>query len=89
MNALLFCIIALITLIVTQFAGTQIIGIIFIKIPQKDYKTIIGLVLWLGILYLYYLAITNWFDKYFQVYLWCTVISLIICLFNLKKLKNE
>lgn len=89
MNFLLFSIIAIVTLIITQFAGTQIVGIIFIKIPQKDYKTIIGLVLWLGILYLYYLAITNWFDKYFQVYLWCTVISLIICLFNLKKLKNE
>lgn len=89
MNFLLFSIIAIVTLIITQFAGTQIVGIIFIKIPQKEYKTIIGLVLWLGILYLYYLAITNWFDKYFQVYLWCTVISLIICLFNLKKLKNE
>lgn len=89
MNFLLFSIIAIVTLIITQFAGTQIVGIIFIKIPQKDYKTIIGLVLWLGILYLYYLAITNWFDKYFQVYLWCTVISLIICLFNLKKFKNE
>ena len=89
MNFLLFSVIAIVTLIITQFAGTQIVGIIFIKIPQKDYKTIIGLVLWLGILYLYYLAITNWFDKYFQVYLWCTVISLIICLFNLKKLKNE
>lgn len=89
MNFLLFSIIAIVTLIITQFAGTQIVGIIFIKIPRKDYKTIIGLVLWLGILYLYYLAITNWFDKYFQVYLWCTVISLIICLFNLKKLKNE
>lgn len=89
MNFLLFIIIAIATLVITQFAGTQIIGIIFIKIPQKDYKTIIGLILWIGILYLYYLAITNWFDKYFQVYLWCTVISLIICLFNLKNLKNE
>lgn len=89
MNFLLFSIVAIVTFVITQFAGTQIIGIIFIKLPQKDYKTIVGLVLWIGILYLYYLAITNWFDKYFQVYLWCTIISLIICLVNLKKLKNE
>lgn len=89
MNFLLFSIVAIVTFVITQFAGTQIIGIIFIKLPQKDYKTIVGLVLWVGILYLYYLAITNWFDKYFQVYLWCTIISLIICLVNLKKLKNE
>ena len=84
MNFLLFSIVAIVTFVITQFAGTQIIGIIFIKLPQKDYKTIVGLVLWVGILYLYYLAITNWFDKYFQVYLWCTIISLIICLVNLK-----
>lgn len=89
MNFLLFSVVAIVTFVITQFAGTQIIGIIFIKLPQKDYKTIVGLVLWIGILYLYYLAITNWFDKYFQVYLWCTIISLIICLVNLKKLKNE
>ena len=89
MNFLLFSVVAIVTFVITQFAGTQIIGIIFIKLPQKDYKTIVGLVLWVGILYLYYLAITNWFDKYFQVYLWCTIISLIICLVNLKKLKNE
>ena len=89
MNFLLFSIVAIVTFVITQFAGTQIIGIIFIKLPQKDYKTIVGLVLWVGILYLYYLAITNWFDKYFQVYLWCTIISLVICLVNLKKLKNE
>lgn len=89
MKFLLFSIVAIVTFVITQFAGTQIIGIIFIKLPQKDYKTIVGLVLWVGILYLYYLAITNWFDKYFQVYLWCTIISLIICLVNLKKLKNE
>ena len=89
MNFLLFSVVAIVTFVITQFAGTQIIGIIFIKLPQKDYKTIVGLVLWIGILYLYYLAITNWFDKCFQVYLWCTIISLIICLVNLKKLKNE
>ena len=89
MNFLLFSVVAIVTFVIAQFAGTQIIGIIFIKLPQKDYKTIVGLVLWIGILYLYYLAITNWFDKYFQVYLWCTIISLIICLVNLKKLKNE
>ena len=89
MNFLLFSVVAIVTFVITQFAGTQIIGIIFIKLPQKDYKRIVGLVLWIGILYLYYLAITNWFDKYFQVYLWCTIISLIICLVNLKKLKNE
>ena len=89
MNFLLFSVVAIVTFVITQFAGTQIIGIIFIKLPQKDYKTIVGLVLWIGILYLYYLAITNWFDKYFQAYLWCAIISLIICLVNLKKLKNE
>lgn len=89
MNVLLFCIIALITLIVTQFAGTQIIGILFIKIPKKEYKNIIGLILWSAILYLYYLAITNWFNNYFQVYLWCSIISLIICILNFRKMKIE
>ena len=89
MNFILFIIISLITFILTQFAGTQIIGIIFIKIPKKDYKTIIGLLLWSGILYLYYLAITTWFNAYFQVYLWCSIIALVISLLNLKNLKNE
>ena len=89
MNFLLFSVVAIVTFVITQFAGTQIIGIIFIKLPQKDYKTIVGLVLWIGILYLYYLAITDWFDKYVQVYLWCTIKSLIICLVNKKKKKNE
>lgn len=89
MNILLFCIVTIITLIITQFAGTQIVGIVFIKLPQKDYKHIIGLLFWIGMLYLYYLAIVNWFDKYFQVYLWCSIISAIICLANLNNLKNE
>ena len=89
MNFILFIIISLITFILTQFAGTQIIGIIFIKIPEKDYKTIIGLLLWSGILYLYYLAITTWFNAYFQVYLWCSIIALVISLLNLKNLKSE
>ena len=83
MNVLLFCIVVIATFIITQFAGSQIIGIIFIKLPQKDYKFVIGLLFWVGILYLYYLAITSWFDKYFQVYLWCSIISAIICLANL------
>lgn len=89
MNFILFIIIALITFVLTQFAGTQIIGIIFIKIPEKDYKTIIGLLLWCCILYLYYLAITTWFNTYFQVYLWCSIIALVISLLNFKNLKNE
>lgn len=89
MNFLSFTIVAIITLIITQFAGAQIIGIICIKIPQRNYYTIIGLVFWVGILYLYYLAIINWFSEFFQVYLWCTVIALIICLLNLKNFKNE
>ena len=89
MNALLFCIIVLITFTVTQFAGTQIIGILFIKLPNKEYANIIGLILWTAILYLYYLAITCWFSNYFQVYQWCTIISLIICILNFRNLKRE
>lgn len=89
MSFLFICIIALVTFIVTQFAGTQIIGILFIKLPKKEYKNIIGLILWSTILYLYYLAITNWFNNYFQVYLWCSIISLFICIFNFKSLEVE
>lgn len=89
MNFIGFTIVVFVTFILTQFAGTQIVGILFIKIPEKDYKTVIGLLLWSGILYLYYLAIVNWFNTYFNVYLWATIISAIICLLNLKNLRNE
>lgn len=84
-----FMLIAFLTLIITAFAGAQIVGILFIKIPKKEYKTIIGLIFWAGILYLYYLAITSWFNEYFQVYFWCTIIGFIICLLNLGSLRNE
>lgn len=89
MNFIGFSLIVLTTFMISQFAMTQIIGILFIKLPQKNYSTIFGLIIWSIILYCYYLAITKWFYDYFNVYLWVSIISAIICILNLKNLKDE
>nr|DAI31626.1 MAG TPA: hypothetical protein [Caudoviricetes sp.] len=36
MNFIVFCLVSLITFIVTQFAVSQIIGILFYMLPQKN-----------------------------------------------------
>lgn len=89
MNFILFTIVALVTLILTLYGASQIIGIIFIKLPKKDFKTIIGLIFWSIVMFLYYLVITNWFDAYYNVYIWCSIIAIIIVIFNFDKLKKE
>lgn len=89
MNILLCIFVALFTLIITIIAGIQILGILFIKIPKKDYINIIGIAFWSGLLYLYYLAITNWLLDYYSIYLWTSIIASIIAFLNINSLKNE
>lgn len=89
MNFIVFCLVSLITFIVTQFAVSQIIGILFYMLPQKKYNTIIGLIIWTALLIVLYYGITAWFDNYFNVYLWVSIIASVISLFNIRNLKNE
>lgn len=89
LNILLCIFVALFTLIITIIAGIQILGILFIKIPKKDYTNIIGIAFWGGLLYLYYLAITNWLLDYYSIYLWTSIIASIIAFLNINSLKNE
>lgn len=89
MNFIVFCLVSLITFIVTQFAVSQIIEILFYMLPQKKYNTIIGLIIWTALLIVLYYGITAWFDNYFNVYLWVSIIASVISLFNIRNLKNE
>lgn len=89
MNFIVFCLVSLITFIVTQFSVSQIIGILFYMLPQKKYNTIIGLIIWTALLIALYYGITAWFDNYFNVYLWVSIIASVISLFNIRNLKNE
>jgi len=89
MNFIEFSLIAVITFIITQFGGTQIIGVLLFKLPKKEYNTLIALIFWCVILVGYYFVINTWFNDYFNVYLWTTIISLIFVILNIKNLKNE
>lgn len=89
MNFIGFCLVSLITFIVTQFAVSQIIGILFYMLPQRKYNTIIGLIIWTVLLIALYYEITTWFNNYFNVYLWTSIIASVISLFNIGNLKNE
>lgn len=89
MNFIVFILIVLLTFIISQFAMSQIVGIIFFKLPKKEFSCLIGLIIWLFILYIIYLIITKWFDVYYYVYLITSIISFVIVLFNIKNLKDE
>lgn len=89
MNFIGFCLVSLITFIVTQFAVSQIVGILFYMLPQRKYNTVIGLIIWTVLLIALYYVITTWFNKYFNVYLWTSIIASVISLFNIGNLENE
>ena len=89
MNFIGFCLVSLITFIVTQFAVSQIIGILFYMLSQRKYNTIIGLIIWTVLLIALYYGITTWFNNYFNVYLWTSIIASVMSLFNIGNLKNE
>ena len=89
MNFIGFCLVAIITFVITQFAATQVIGVIIYKLPKKQYNTIIGLIIWILVLVGYYFIITKWFNNYFNVYLWVSIIGLIISIINLKNLRED
>lgn len=89
MNFIGFCLVSLITFIVTQFAVSQIIGILFYMLPQRKYNTIIGLIIWTVLLIALYYGMTTWFNNYFNVYLWTSIIASVMSLFNIGNLKNE
>lgn len=89
MNFIIFSIIVLITLIISIFAFTQIIGIILFKLPKGKTMYLFGLLVWAIILIIYYLCIKQWFDNYFDVYFIASIIGLIICIFRIKDLEVE
>ena len=73
----------------TQFAATQIIGIILFKLSKKEFIFLLGLIIWALILLGLYFVIKSFFENYFNVYMWVSVIALIISLLNIKNLKQE
>lgn len=89
MNFIGFVLIAIITFIITTFALTQIIGIILFKLSKKEFNNLVGLLIWIGILIGLFLIINNWFNSYLNVYIVVSIISFIVCLLNIKNLKNE
>ena len=89
MNFFGFIIVVLITFIITQLAATQIIGIILFKLPKKEFSFLIGLFIWIIVLIGLYFGIKSFFENYFNVYIWTSIIALIISLLNIKNLKQE
>nr|DAI31625.1 MAG TPA: hypothetical protein [Caudoviricetes sp.] len=47
------------------------------------------MIIWTALLIALYYGITAWFDNYFNVYLWVSIIASVISLFNIRNLKNE
>ena len=84
-----YVIVAIISFLLGTFAFSNIIGVLFFKLPKKEYITLIGLLLWSGISVGYYLLIYNKFNDYFITSLIFGGISLIMVLANIKNLKQE
>ena len=89
MNFFGFVIVVLITFVITQLAATQIIGVILFKLPKKEFRFLIGLFVWLFVLIGLYFGIKTFFENYFNVYIWISIIALIVSLLNIKNLKQE
>ena len=84
-----FIIVAVLSYLIGTFAFSNIIGILFFKLPKKEYITLIGLVLWSGIAFGFYYLIYSKFNDYFVTSLIFGGISLVMVLANIKNLKNE
>lgn len=89
MNFFGFTLVTMVTFFISQFAMSQVIGIILFKLPKKEFECLIGLFIWMAVLIGLYFAITKWFNIYFNVYLVVSILSFIIVLFNIKNLKSE
>ena len=84
-----YVIVAIISYLLGTFAFSNIIGILLFKLPKKEYITLIGLALWIGISIGYWLLIYNKFNNYFITSLIFGGIGLIMVLGNIKNLKEE
>lgn len=89
MNFIGFTFVTLITFFITEFALSQILGIILFLLPNKQYITILGLLIWCVVLIAWFLVIINFLSKYITLYIVISIISAIISIFNLGNLKNE
>lgn len=65
----------------SQFYGSVIYGIL----KGKIIPYIWSLIIWFGILFGYYLIIINFFQNYFNYYLYPTVIGAILAIISIKK----
>lgn len=84
-----YVIVAILSYLLGIFAFSNIIGILFFKLPKKEYATLIGLILWISISFGYYFLIYNKFNDYLITSLVFGGISLIMVLANIKNLKKE
>lgn len=85
----MFIVVALLTLIISSFAFSQIIGTILFKIPKGQYIFIISIGVWGAILFGYYLLASNLFANYISTYYWCTGIAFILSLLTIKSNFNQ
>lgn len=89
MNFIGFTLLTLITFIIMIFSFSQIIGILMIKLPQKQYNCIAGLIVWVIINFIYYYIIYNYFKSYLTLCIIITILAIITVFFNIKNMKNE
>lgn len=89
MNFIGFTLITLITFIIMTFSFSQIIGILVIKLPQKQYNCIVGLIMWVIITIIYYYVIYNYFKVYLTLCIIVSILALITVFSNMKNMKNE